>query len=66
LKENTEKLDIGLSKVEHVVGLALDHSAKLDILKIETKSLDVQVNKLEERSSDLELKKVDASTFDHY
>lgn len=66
LKENTEKLDIGLSKVEHVVGMTLDHAAKLDILKIETKNMDTQITKIAERSTELESKKMDASTFDHY
>ena len=46
--------------------MTLDHAAKLDILKIETKNMDTQITKLAERSTELESKKMDASTFDHY
>ena len=45
--------------------MTLDHAAKLDILKIETKNMDTQITKLAERSTELESKKMDASTFDH-
>ena len=46
--------------------MTLDHAAKLDILKIETKNMDTQITKLAERSTELESKKMDASTFDQY